>query len=74
MACAFLTIHSSYNSDGTVTVTSEYGTEFTLTEYRRWNNNGALPMRTWFRQKGWDSEPSDLEGWEHRLYREWKYS
>jgi DUF1680 family protein len=63
-----------YNSDGTVTVTSEYGTEFTLTEYRRWNNNGALPMRTWFRQKGWDSEPSDLEGWEHRLYREWNYS
>ena len=41
------------NSDGTVTVKSKDGEEFTLIEYRTWNNNGPLPMRIWFRQDGY---------------------
>lgn len=59
------------NGDGTVTVTTEDGEALTLIEYRRWNNNGPLPMRIWFRQAGWSGDPRDLSGWEGRLYREW---
>ncbi len=57
--------------DGTVTVEAENGEVFTLTEYRRWNNRGALPMRIWFRQSGHRADPRDLSGWDGRLYREW---
>ena len=57
--------------DGTVTVRTEGGEELVLTEYRRWNNRGPLPMRVWFRQSGLRADPCDLDGWEGRLYREW---
>lgn len=58
--------------DGTVTVTTTAGETLTLIEYRRWNNHGPLPMRVWFRQEGCVSDPSDLSGWEGKLYREWR--
>jgi len=57
------------NADGTLTVTSTDGRTFTLIEYRRWNNHGALPMRIWFRQRGHRADPCDLTGWEGKLYR-----
>ena len=57
------------NADGTLTVTSTDGRTFTLIEYRRWNNHGALPMRIWFRQRGHHADVCDLSGWEGKLYR-----
>ena len=60
------------NDDGSITVRAEDGRSFTLTEYRRWNNRGPLPMRIWFRQSGLRADPRDLMGWDGRLYREWK--
>ena len=59
------------NPDGTLTVKTVDGDALTLIEYRRWNNHGALPMRVWFRQSGYDADPKDLSGWEGKLYREW---
>ena len=61
------------NPDGTITVKAADGESLTLIEYRRWNNNGPLPMRVWFRQEGCGSDPCDLAGWEGKLYREWTY-
>ncbi len=57
------------NSDGSITVKSESGEEFTLIEYGKWNNNGALPMRIWFRQSGYTSNPMNTDGWDGLLYR-----
>lgn len=57
------------NSDGTVTVKSKDGEEFTLIEYRTWNNNGPLPMRIWFRQDGYVTDTMNTDGWEALLYR-----
>ena len=57
------------NSDGTVTVKSKDGEEFTLIEYRTWNNNGPLPMRIWFRQDGYVTDTMNTDGWEGLLYR-----
>ncbi len=56
--------------DGTVTVRTADGETLMLTEYRRWNNRGKLPMRVWLRQEGLDADPCDLTGWEGKLYRE----
>lgn len=57
------------NSDGSITVKSKSGEEFTLIEYRKWNNHGALPMRIWFKQDGHVSSPAETDGWEGKLYR-----
>lgn len=55
--------------DGSLEVYTTDGRAFSLTEYRRWNNRGALPMRVWLRQKGLASNPLDIEGWADLLYR-----
>ena len=57
------------NPDGSITVKSKSGEEFTLIEYRKWNNHGALPMRIWFKQDGHVSNPAETDGWEGKLYR-----
>lgn len=57
------------NSDGTISVKSDSGEEFTLIEYRKWNNNGALPMRIWFKQNGYTADPMNTDGWDGMLYR-----
>ena len=45
------------------------GESFTLIPYRHWNNRGANPMRIWFKQKGYITDPMNTEGWEGKLYR-----
>ena len=57
--------------EGTVSVSGTEGKTIRLTEYRRWNNRGPLPMRVWLRQEGQRGDPFRLAGWEGRLYREW---
>jgi hypothetical protein len=57
------------NADATIDVETDLGT-FKLIEYRNWNNNGALPMRIWFRQSGYKTDKRNLCGWEGKLYRD----
>ena len=61
-----------FRSFATVSVGTADGNTLRLIEYRRWNNNGPLPMRIWFRQEGKGGDPRDLTGWDGMLYREWE--
>ncbi len=58
-----------FNEDRTITLRTSKGDDLVLIPYRDWNNHGALPMRTWFRQEGYVTDPMNTEGWEGKLYR-----
>ena len=57
--------------DGIIEMKADDGTVYELIEYRKWNNNGPMPMRVWLRQEGVTQDPCDLSGWEGKLYREY---
>ena len=57
------------NADGTVSGKRASGEDVKLIPYYSWNNRGALPMRVWFRQKGYVTDVMNTDGWEGKLYR-----
>lgn len=57
--------------DGIIEMKADDGTVYELIEYRKWNNNGPMPMRVWLRQEGVTQDLCDLTGWEGKLYREY---
>lgn len=57
--------------DGIIEMKADDGTVYELIEYRKWNNNGPMPMRVWLRQEGVTRNLCDLTGWEGKLYREY---
>lgn len=48
------------------------GKPIKLIPYYRWNNHGPKAMTVWFRQEGLKNDKLNLDGWDGKLYREWK--